>query len=93
MALYFDMSAMPPPDQMRALSAAEKFIKTQMQAADLMAIMAYSGGAVNVHVDFTDDRAKLLSTLETLIVGEGQGLDENAADASCIRYWRRLRTG
>jgi VWFA-related protein len=82
MALYFDMSAMPPPDQMRALSAAEKFIKTQMQAADLMAIMAYSGGAVNVHVDFTDDRAKLLSTLETLIVGEGQGLDENAADAS-----------
>jgi VWFA-related protein len=82
MALYFDMSAMPPPDQMRALSAAEKFIKTQMQAADLMAIMVYSGGAVLVHTDFTDDRAKLLSTLETLIVGEGQGLDENAADAS-----------
>jgi VWFA-related protein len=82
LALYFDMSAMPPQDQMRALSAAEKFVRTQMQAADLMAIMVYSGGAVNVHVDFTDNRAKLLSTIETLIVGEGQGLDEGVNDAS-----------
>jgi VWFA-related protein len=82
MALYFDMTAMPPPDQIRALSAAEKFITKQMTSADLVAIMDYSGGAVNVRVDFTDDRAKILSTIETLIVGEGQGLDENNADAS-----------
>ncbi len=82
MVLYFDMTAMPPPDQIRALSAAEKFITKQMTAADLVAIMDYSGGAVNVRVDFTDDRAKILSTIETLIVGEGQGLDENNADAS-----------
>ena len=56
MALYFDMTAMPPPDQMRALGAAEKFIRTQMTAADLVAIMEYPGGAVEVHLDFTDDR-------------------------------------
>jgi VWFA-related protein len=84
LALYFDMTAMPPPDQVRALSAAEKFITKQMTAADLVAIMDYSGGAVNVRVDFTDDRAKILSTIETLIVGEGQGLDENNADASAV---------
>ena len=30
LAMYFDMTAMPVPDQLRALSAAEKFIKTQM---------------------------------------------------------------
>jgi VWFA-related protein len=82
LAMYFDMTAMPPQDQMRALSAAEKFIRAQMQPADLMALMVYSGGAVNVHVDFTDDRVKLLSVINTLMVGEGQGLDESVADAS-----------
>ncbi len=82
LAMYFDMTAMPPPDQMRALAAAEKFVKTQMQAADMLSIMEYEGGAVNVRLNFTDDRAKILTILETMIVGEGQGLDENAADAS-----------
>jgi VWFA-related protein len=82
MALYFDMTTMPPPDQMRALSAAEKFVRTQMQAADLMAIMQYRGEGVEVHLNFTDDRTKIISTLETMIVGEGQGLDETVSDAS-----------
>ena len=47
---------MPPADQLRALTAAEKFVRTQMTAADLVAIMRYSGGAVDVLQDFTDDR-------------------------------------
>ncbi|HEY4362142.1 MAG TPA: VWA domain-containing protein [Bryobacteraceae bacterium] len=76
LALYFDMSAMPVPDQIRALSAAEKFIRSQMQKADLMCIMRYSGSSVDVLVDFTDDRDKLLTAVETMIVGEGQGFDE-----------------
>ena len=32
--------------------------------------------------DFTDDRDRLLSIIETLIVGEGQGFDETTNDAS-----------
>jgi len=76
LALYFDMSSMPVPDQIRALSAAEKFIRTQMQKADLMCIMRYSGSSVDVLVDFTEDRDKLLTAVETMIVGEGQGFDE-----------------
>src|ERR1700677_4905791 len=30
LVLYFDMTAMPPPDQLRAVTAAEKFIRTQI---------------------------------------------------------------
>jgi VWFA-related protein len=82
LALYFDMTAMPPSDQFRALSAAEKFIRTQMTSADLMAILRYSGGAVNVLQDFSDDRDRLLSIIETMVVGEGQGFDESNSDAS-----------
>jgi VWFA-related protein len=82
LALYFDMTAMPPTDQSRALSAAEKFIRTQMSKADLMAILRYSGGAVNVLQDFTDDRDRLLSIIGTMAVGEGQGFDSSTSDAS-----------
>lgn len=81
-ALYFDMSAMPQTDQIRALAAAQKFIRTQMTSADLVAIMRYSGAGVDVLQNFTDDRGKLLSILQTLVVGEGQGLDESTSDAS-----------
>jgi len=82
LALYFDMTAMPPDDQLRALGAAEKFVRTQMTAADLVAIMRYEGGSVDVVQDFTGDRNRLLSILETMIVGEGQGSVESIDDAS-----------
>ena len=48
---------MPPPDQMRAYANARKFIDTQMEPPDLVAIMTFQGGAVRVKQDFTDDRA------------------------------------
>src|ERR1051326_158872 len=82
LALYFDMSAMPPGDQLRALTAAQKFIRTQITSADLIAILRYSGGAVDVLQDFTDDRDRLLSIIQTMVVGEGQGFEESANDAS-----------
>jgi VWFA-related protein len=82
LGLYFDMSAMPVPDQLRALAAAEKFVKTQMAPADMMAVMNFSGGALKVTQDFTSDRDTLLAVIQKMIVGEGQGLDENAADDS-----------
>jgi VWFA-related protein len=82
LALYFDMSAMPPADQLRALDAAEKFIRTQFAASDLMAIMTFTGGAVQVMTDFTDDRDRLMRVLETLIVGEDQGFNQADDDAS-----------
>src|SRR5260370_33683093 len=41
LALYFDMSAMPEPDQLRAFTAARTFIHTQMTPSDLMALIVY----------------------------------------------------
>jgi len=82
LALYFDMTAMPPQDQGRALQAAQRFIRTQMTGSDLMAVLSFSGGAVQVLEDFTADRAKLLETLQTLIVGEEENFTGLPADAS-----------
>ncbi len=82
LVLYFDMSAMRPADQLRALNAAMQFIRTQMTSADLVSIMRYNTGAVDVLQDFTADRERLLSILETMIVGEGQDSAEEVDDAS-----------
>ncbi len=82
LVLYFDMTAMPPPDQLRAVAAAEKFIRTQMTTADLMALMRFEGGAVRVMSDFTADRERLNNILRTMIVGEAEGYDESVADDS-----------
>ena len=81
LALYFDMSAMPVPDQLRAQAAAVKFIRTQMQPADLMAILSFSDG-VHVLRDFTDNRNDLENAVNKLFVGEGQGFDFTDADDS-----------
>ncbi len=82
LALYFDMTAMPPGDQTRSLAAAKKFVRTQMMPADVLAILRYAGGTVEVLQDFTGDRDRLLSILQTMIVGEGEGMDYSTGDAS-----------
>ena len=82
LALYFDMTAMPTGDQVRALRAAETFIRTEMTSSDMMAILRYSGGAVDVLQDFTEDRNRLLSITGTMIAGEGEGFDISTSDAS-----------
>ena len=81
LALYFDMTTMPPADQLRALESAKRFINTQMAPADLVAILRFAGGSVDVLQDFTSDRTRLLSILETMIVGEGQGYGLASDDA------------
>ncbi len=82
LALYFDLTAMQPGDQIRAFDAAKNFVRNQMAATDLIAVMRYSGGAVDVLQDFTNDRDRIVSILQTMAVGEGQGYDESASDAS-----------
>ncbi|MGH9647113.1 MAG: VWA domain-containing protein, partial [Bryobacteraceae bacterium] len=80
LALYFDMVNMPIPDQLRALDAAQKFIRTQMTPADLVAIMMFDNGSVRVLQDFTEDRERLLSIIETMAVGEDESV--SAADST-----------
>ena len=81
MVLFFDMTSMPIGDQIRAQTAAEKFVKTQMTPSDLMAIMTFASD-INVVEDFTDDRDALLKDIKKLTIGEGQGFDEANADDS-----------
>lgn len=80
-AMYFDLTAMPPDDKLRALEAAQKFIRTQMTSSDLVSIMRYGGSSVDVLQDFTDNHNRLLSILETLIVGENQQSEDITDDA------------
>ena len=75
MILYFDQSATSPPDQMRVFDAALKFVREQMNAIDLVAIMTYGGAAVRVKQDFTDDKAKLRQVIEVLMYGEDKDGD------------------
>jgi VWFA-related protein len=79
LALYFDMTAMQPAEHLRSLAAAQSFVRTQMSSADLVAVLRYSGAGVDVLQDFTDDRGRLLSILQTLMIGEGQGFDDSSS--------------
>jgi VWFA-related protein len=79
LVLYFDLSAMPPADLMRAYAAGQKFMTTQMKAQDLLAIMTFQGGAVKVKHDFTGDRAQLQDVFDSLIYGDdkdGDGISD-----------------
>jgi VWFA-related protein len=81
--LYFDMSALPPADLSRSYSAALKFIKEQMQAPDLLAVMSFEGGAVRVKQDFTDDREQLRDVIARMIFGDdqdGDGIPDTTTD-------------
>lgn len=68
--LVFYLDTLPEQDLYRALTSAQKFIRTQMTEADLIAILRYSGTGVDVLQDFTGDRNRLLSILQTLLIGE-----------------------
>jgi VWFA-related protein len=73
--LYFDLSATAPPDQMRAYDAALKYVEEKMAPADLLAIMTYTGSAVRVKQDFTDNKATLKEVINLLIYGKDEDGD------------------
>jgi VWFA-related protein len=82
LVFYFDMAALPPGDQLRAVEGARKFLRSQMTPADLVAIMAYTGSGVDVMQDFTADRDKLMTIIETIAVGESEGFDDTDTTAA-----------
>jgi VWFA-related protein len=67
LVLFFDTMNVPPPDQLRAYTAADKFIRTQMQKPDLVAIMAFTNGSIKVLQSFTNDKEALFTVLQKLI--------------------------
>ena len=75
LVLYFDVTALPPDDLVRACAAAQTFIDTQMTSADLVAIMAFNGGVVRVKHDFTDNREELRGVIQDLLLGDDKDGD------------------
>ncbi len=87
LVLYFDLTAMPPPDLLRAYNAARKYINTQMTPADLVAVMGFQGGGVRVKQDFTDNRPQLLEVIQTLVFGEdkdGDGIPDTLEEGTAF---------
>ena len=85
--LYFDLTAMPPPDLLRAYSAAIKYIKTQMTPSDLVAVMGFQGGGVRVRQDFSDNKEQLQEAVETLVFGEdkdGDGIPDQLEEGTAF---------
>jgi len=78
MALFFDFSGMPQPDQIRAQNAALKFIDQQMTPSDMISIMSFTN-KLQVLEDFTNDRDRLREVIESFRIGEASELAVEAA--------------
>src|SRR5436190_10743977 len=69
-AMLFDFSGMPQPDQIRAQDGALKYLRQQMSPNDVMAILSFSN-ALKVEQDFTSDRDRLAEVIKSFRIGEG----------------------
>jgi VWFA-related protein len=81
MVLFFDFSGMPQPDQIRARNAALKFIDQQMSPSDMVSIMSFTN-RLQVLEDFTADRDRLRSVLNSFRIGEASELAVEAPTGS-----------
>jgi VWFA-related protein len=77
--LYFDLYTMPLFDQLRMYSSADRYVATQMTAADIVAIMVFENGRVRLVREFTNDRAALRGTVGELV--EATNERENGGSA------------
>ena len=71
---FFDFSAMEPEQIDRCVDAAKKYVNSQMHPADLVALVSLATN-MRVDLDFTDDKAKILSVLNGYSSGSGEGFD------------------
>jgi len=77
LCLFFDMTSMDVPEQVRAEDAAVKFLAAQMTSSDLVEIMTYTT-SIKVVQEWTDDRDELVSAIHKLNLGEGADLADMA---------------
>ena len=92
LALYFDMTAMPLADQIRALEAAQKFISTQMTPADLVAIMLFTAAPVASYRISPDDQRPALDH-HRHARRRRRGFRRDCRGRGRRRYRRGFRTG
>ena len=75
--MFFDLTSMQPEDLERSVDAAQDFLKTKMQAADLVALVSL-GDTLNVDQDFTADKNALINEVGAYNGTEGQGFAQGA---------------
>jgi VWFA-related protein len=71
--MLFDFSSMEPPEQVRAVNSAVKFLSTQMTTSDMVSVMTF-GTSLKTVQDFTADRDLLVSTIERFHIGNSSEL-------------------
>src|SRR5581483_7572212 len=75
--MFFDLTSMQPEDLDRCVEAAKAFLKTKMQAADLVALVSL-GDTLKVDQDFTADKDALIREVGVYNGTEGQGFAQGA---------------
>ncbi len=75
--MFFDLTSMQPEDLERAVDAAQTFLRTKMQSADLIALVSL-GDTLSVDQDFTADKNALINEVGAYNGTEGQGFAEGA---------------
>ena len=75
--MFFDLTSMQPEDLERSVDAAQAFLRTKMQPADLVALVSL-GDTLNVDQDFTADKNALINEVGAYNGTEGQGFAQGA---------------
>ena len=75
--MFFDLTSMQPEDLNRSVDAAQAFLKTKMQPADLVALVSL-GDTLNVDQDFTADKNALINEVGAYNGTESQGFQAGA---------------
>lgn len=78
---FFDLTSMQPEDLDRAVEAARTFLKTKMQAADLVALVSLDQ-TLKIDQDFTADKVALAREVGAYNGTEGEGFAAGATSTS-----------
>ena len=70
--MFFDLTSMQPEDLDRSVDAAQAFLRSKMQPADLVALVSL-GDTLKVDQDFTADKDALINEVGAYNGTEGQG--------------------
>ncbi|MGO9777278.1 MAG: VWA domain-containing protein [Terracidiphilus sp.] len=75
--MFFDLTSMQPEDLDRSVQAAQEFLRSKMQPADLVALISL-GDTLKVDQDFTADKNALINEVAVYNGTEGQGFAQGA---------------
>jgi len=79
--MFFDLTSMQPEDLDRSVDAAQDFLRTKMQPADLVALVSL-GDTLKVDQDFTSDKKTLFREISVYNGTEGEGFASGATSSS-----------